>query len=53
MVSGLGLNDPEFVLVGRWFPALVSAGNEWADEGVLLLVPSRKIHGKVDDFGSS
>ena len=52
MVSGLGFNDPEFVLAGCWFPALISAGYEWADEGLLLLVPSRKTCMKVDDFCS-
>jgi len=51
-VSGLGLDDLEFVLVGCWFPALISAGSEWADEDVLLLVPSRKRCMKVDDFCS-
>lgn len=40
-MSGLELNDPELLLVGCWFPALISAGNEWAHEDVLLLVPSR------------
>lgn len=25
VVSGLEMNDPEFVLVGFWFPALISA----------------------------
>lgn len=50
MVSGLGLNDLEFVLVGRWFPVLCQQEiSERADEGVLLLVLCRKTRMKADD----